>query len=126
MPPVPSSGKAWDKRADPPVAHGAPGYLITSSGRVVNISTGLYVSGSQPGTVPVTPSTAPRPLTQPATVAKATPWVKLTPDEASAGFDLPPDVSRSFQTFTDALGTHLPRSMNRIQAIGRAMHEAVR
>lgn len=81
-----------------------------------------------PGIVPTggEPRVSPGEQSKPSAAPKASPWLKIDEFETLADFDLPPDVNRVFQTFTDALGTHVPRAMTRTQSIGRAMHAAVK
>lgn len=42
-----ADGTLWDKSTDPEVSQGAPGFIITASGHIVEVATGKYVSGTQ-------------------------------------------------------------------------------
>lgn len=118
----------WNPSADPVVANGAPGYRITASGRIINAQ-GKYVTGTQPGAAKVIPpsmASSIGPVKGTTGKATAAPPGVQGPTDVPTGFDLPPDVSRAWHLFTDALGTHFPRGMTRALLLGRRMSDAVK
>lgn len=100
----------WNPTADPPVAHGAPGFLITASGRIVNESTHLYVSGTQTGTAPVLPEV---PKGDGATPAPA-------PDPK-----LPVGVTQALTLLQTGLGQHLPARLAQANHASAVIRRAV-
>lgn len=100
----------WNPATDPPVAHGAPGFLITASGRIVNEKTHEYVSGTQAGTAPTLPEA---PKDDGATPAPA-------PDPR-----LPVGVTQALTLLQTGLGQHLPARLTQANEASKAIRRAV-
>lgn len=100
----------WNPTTDPPVAHGAPGFLITASGRIVNEKTHLYVTGTQPGTAPTLPE-----------VPKGD---GATPP-AAPDAKLPVGVTQALTLLQAGLGHHLPARLTQANAASKAIRQAV-
>lgn len=100
----------WNPTTDPPAAHGAPGFLITASGRIVNEKTHLYVSGTQQGTAPGLPDVP----------KDGGPSSAPQPDPK-----LPAGVTQALTLLQAGLGQHLPARLTQANAASRAIRQAV-
>lgn len=100
----------WNPTTDPPVAHGAPGFLITASGRIVNEKTHLYVSGTQTGTAPTLPEAPKGDGAKPAPAADA---------------KLPVGVTQALTLLQTGLGQHLPARLAQANRASAAIRQAV-